>query len=179
MNSKLQLILGGARSGKSRYSLNQGNETSFEHRIFLATATAEDMEMKIRVQKHQIERGSQWETIEEPYHLAEAFKRLTHTEKTLIVVDCATLWLSNLLCGMGGVALSDNEIEKKISGLLNTLLQTQSCIRVVSNEIGLAIVPDNELGRRFRDLQGFLNQKLASQADEVFFIVAGLIQKLK
>ncbi len=179
MNSKLQLILGGARSGKSRYSLNQGNEASFESRIFLATATSEDQEMKDRVRKHQAERGPQWETVEEPYQLAETLQRFNHLEKTMIVVDCATLWLSNLLCGVGGKALSTDEIESKFNGLLAVLIQTRSPIRIVSNEVGLAVVPDNSLGRQFRDLQGLLNQKLASQADEVFFMIAGLSQKLK
>jgi len=179
VNSKLQLILGGARSGKSRFSLNQGTEPSFERRIFLATATTNDEEMKTRVRKHQAERGPEWETIEEPYHLAEALQKLNRSEKTLIVVDCATLWLSNLLCGMGGEALSIDEIEKRFDGLVAVLSRTQSHIRIVSNEVGLSIVPGNVLGRQFRDIQGLLNQKLASQSHEVFFMIAGLSQKLK
>lgn len=179
MNSKLQLILGGARSGKSRFSLDQGNEPSFERRLFLATATTDDEEMKTRVRKHQVERGPQWETIEEPYHLAEVLQKLNGSEKTLIVVDCATLWLSNLLCGMGGERLSADEIEKRFDDLLNALSRTMSHIRIVSNEVGLAVVPDTVLGRQFRDLQGLLNQKLASRADQVFFMMAGLSQRLK
>jgi adenosylcobinamide kinase / adenosylcobinamide-phosphate guanylyltransferase len=159
--------------------LDQGSDPSFERRIFLATATTQDEEMKARVRKHQVERGPQWETIEEPYHLAEALSKLNGSEKTLIVVDCATLWVSNLLCGIGGAPLPLDEIEKKFNGLLNALSQTQSHIRIVSNEVGLSIVPDNVLGRQFRDLQGLLNQKLASQANEVFFMMAGLSQKLK
>ncbi len=179
MNTKLQLILGGARSGKSRFSLEQGSEPSFERRVFLATATTQDEEMKARVRKHQAERGPQWETIEEPYHLAEALLKLDRSEKTLVVVDCATLWVSNLLCGIGGAPLPPDEIEKKFNGLLSALSQTPSHIRIVSNEVGLAVVPDNVLGRQFRDLQGLLNQKLASQATDVFFMIAGLSQKLK
>ena len=179
MNSKLQLILGGARSGKSRYSLNQGTQASFEYRVFLATATAEDEEMKDRVRKHQTERGPDWKTVEEPYHLAQTLQKLDSSEKTLIVVDCATLWLSNLLCGVGGKALSTDEIENKFNDLFAVLSQTRSHIWVVSNEVGLAVVPDNALGRRFRDLQGLLNQKLAFQADQVIFMIAGLALKLK
>jgi adenosylcobinamide kinase/adenosylcobinamide-phosphate guanylyltransferase len=179
MNSKLQLILGGARSGKSRYSLNQGNEASFETQIFLATATSEDQEMKDRVRKHQAERGPDWKTIEEPYQLAKTLQDLSDSEKNLIVVDCATLWLSNLLCGVGGKALSTGEIENQFDDLLDILTRTRSYIRIISNEVGLAVVPDNVLGRQFRDLQGLLNQKLASQADEVFFMIAGLAQKCK
>jgi adenosylcobinamide kinase/adenosylcobinamide-phosphate guanylyltransferase len=179
MNTKLQLILGGARSGKSRFSLNQRDESSFERRIFLATATIHDEEMKTRVQKHQDDRGPEWETLEEPYHLAEALHRLNHPEKTLIVVDCATLWISNLLCGMGGPPLSADDIEIKFNELLDALSKNPSSIRIVSNEVGLAVVPDNLLGRQFRDLQGLLNQKLATQADQVFFLIAGLTQKIK
>jgi adenosylcobinamide kinase / adenosylcobinamide-phosphate guanylyltransferase len=179
MNSKLQLILGGARSGKSRYSLNQGKQASFEHLIFLATATAEDEEMRNRVRKHQTERGSDWKTIEEPYYLAKTLQQLDDSEKTLIVVDCATLWLSNLLCGVGGKALSSDEIENKFNDLFNLLARARSHIWIVSNEVGLAVVPDNTLGRQFRDLQGLLNQKLAFQADQVIFMIAGLAQKLK
>jgi len=159
--------------------LDQGSEASFERRIFLATATANDEEMKARVRKHQAERGSEWDTIEEPYHLAEALQKLNRSEKTLIVVDCATLWLSNLLCGVKGKALSTDEIEKKFNDLLDVLSRTQSHIRIVSNEVGLAVVPDNALGRQFRDLQGLLNQKLASQANQVFFMIAGLAQQCK
>jgi adenosylcobinamide kinase / adenosylcobinamide-phosphate guanylyltransferase len=179
VNSKLQLILGGARSGKSRFSLDQRNESSFERRFFLATATTHDEEMKDRVRKHQAQRGSGWETIEEPYHLPDALQRFKDSEKTIIVVDCATLWLSNLLCGVGGKSLSTDEIEKKFDDLLDVLSQIRSHVRIVSNEVGLAVVPDNVLGRQFRDLQGLLNQKLASQASQVFFMVAGLSQKLK
>jgi adenosylcobinamide kinase/adenosylcobinamide-phosphate guanylyltransferase len=179
VNSKLQLILGGARSGKSRFSLDQGNEISFERRLFLATATTDDDEMIDRVRKHQIQRGVQWETIEEPYYLTETLQRLDDSETTLIVVDCATLWLSNLLCGVKGKALSTDEIEKKFNDLLDVLSRTQSHIRIVSNEVGLAVVPDNALGRQFRDLQGLLNQKLASQANQVFFMIAGLAQQCK
>jgi len=179
VNSKLQLILGGARSGKSRFSLDQGNEISFERRFFLATATTNDEEMIDRVRKHQIQRGPQWETIEEAYCLAETLQRLDNSEKNLIVVDCVTLWLSNLLCGVGGKSLSADEIENKFSDLLGVLSRAQSHIRIVSNEVGLAVVPDNALGRQFRDLQGLLNQKLASQASQVFFMIAGLAQKCK
>lgn len=179
MNANLQLILGGARSGKSRFSLGQNNEARFERCIFLATATADDEEMKARIQKHQADRGAQWETHEAPYHLTEALENLRSTEKTLIVVDCVTLWLSNLLCGMGGAAIAEAEAEKRIEDLLTALTRTPGHIRIISNEVGLSIVPDNALGRQFRDLQGLLNQKLAAQAAQVFFLVAGIPQKIK
>ena len=179
MNSNLQLILGGARSGKSRFSLSQGDEASFTRRVFLATATAEDEEMKARIRKHQTDRGPQWETLEAPYYLAEALEKLNADEKTLVVVDCATLWLSNLLCGIGGAPLSEAEIEKKIDGFIAVLSKVRTHIRIVSNEVGLSIVPDNALGRLFRDLQGLLNQKLASQSGQVYFLIAGIFQRIK
>jgi len=179
VNSKLQLILGGARSGKSRFSLGQGNEAAFERRIFLATATAGDEEMRQRIRKHQDDRGAQWETLEAPYALTQTLQTIQGQGQTLVVVDCATLWLSNLLCGMGGAPLSVEEIEKRIDGLIQTLSNTSHQVRIVSNEVGLSLVPDNVLGRQFRDLQGLLNQKLASEAGEVFFFIAGIGQKLK
>jgi adenosylcobinamide kinase/adenosylcobinamide-phosphate guanylyltransferase len=179
VNSKLQLILGGARSGKSRFSLGQGNEATFERQIFLATATADDEEMRQRIRKHQDDRGAQWETLEAPYRLIETLQNIEGKDRTLVVVDCATLWLSNLLCGMGGDALSTEGIEKRIDGLIQTLSNTSYQVRIVSNEVGLSLVPDNALGRQFRDLQGLLNQKLASEAGEVFFFIAGIGQKLK
>jgi adenosylcobinamide kinase/adenosylcobinamide-phosphate guanylyltransferase len=179
VNTNLQLILGGARSGKSRFSLAQDGDSSFDRRVFLATATAADQEMKERIRKHQADRGPQWETLEAPYHLIEVLEKLKNEPKTLVVVDCATLWLSNLLCGMGGPALSLSEIEEQIARLTDTLSKIGSPTRSVSNEVGLSIVPDSVLGRQFRDLQGLLNQKLASQAGQVFFLVAGIPQKIK
>ncbi len=179
MNNNLQLILGGARSGKSRFSLVQGDEALFERRVFLATATAGDEEMKARIEKHRSDRGAEWETHEAPYHLTDALEKLRPTGKTLIVVDCATLWISNLLCGMGGASLSEAEAGRKIDDLIMVLSKTPGTVRIVSNEVGLSIVPDNVLGRQFRDLQGLLNQKLAAQAAQVFFLIAGIPQRIK
>lgn len=175
----LQLILGGARSGKSRYALNQGNEPDFQNHFFVATAYAGDKEMKDRIQLHRLERSSFWTTIEEPYHLANALLELDTNEKSLVVLDCATIWISNLLCGMGGSALSVPEIEKELGTLIQLLSRQNGKFRVVSNEVGLGIVPDNSLGRQFRDLQGKFNQSLASLADQVILMTAGIPQKIK
>jgi adenosylcobinamide kinase / adenosylcobinamide-phosphate guanylyltransferase len=179
MTPHIQLILGGARSGKSRFALDQGNESTFEPLLFLATASAGDEEMKQRIQHHKIGRDKKWQTFEEPYRLAETLKREAVHDRGLVVVDCATLWISNLLCGMGGKALSLSESETEIENFLDTLPQLKGNIRIVSNEVGLSIVPDNRLGRNFRDLQGGLNQGLASLATQVFFLIAGIPQKIR
>ena len=175
----LQLILGGARSGKSRYALSLGDKSTYERRIFLATAFAGDEEMKKRIERHQAERGDRWTTLEEPYHLVTALEKSNPGANDLLVIDCSTLWISNLLCGMGGKALTVSEIEKEFEKLIKVLPQLKGIIRVVSNEVGLGLVPDNSLGRQFRDLQGKFNQTLAALANQVIFMTAGLPQKLK
>jgi adenosylcobinamide kinase/adenosylcobinamide-phosphate guanylyltransferase len=179
MSASLQLILGGARSGKSRYALAQGDESRFEPRLFLATASPEDEEMRQRILRHRLQRGSQWQTLEEPYHLVEALGRSAIHEKGLVIVDCATLWISNLLCGIGGKAKSVEEIEKEFEKLVQIISSLSGNVRVVSNEVGLGIVPDNLLSRQFRDLQGTFNQSVASLANQVILLTAGIPQKIK
>ncbi len=179
MSASLQLILGGARSGKSHFALSQGNENLFEPRIFLATATPEDKEMRLRIQRHQSERGSDWQTLEEPYQLLEALGRAAIHEKGLVVVDCATLWISNMLCGMGGKAKPVSEIENEFERLFQKLPLLKGNLRFISNEVGLGIVPDNLLSRQFRDLQGRFNQSIASIANQVILLTAGISQKIK
>lgn len=179
MASNLQLILGGARSGKSRYALTQGNENSFASRTFLATASPGDDEMKERIERHQSQRGPEWKTLEEPYRLASAVEKVHLAEGHLLVIDCATLWISNLLCGMGGKILSPSETRKEFETLLKMLERQKGSIRVVSNEVGLGIVPDNPLARAFQDLQGEFNQSLAAIAEQVILMTAGLPRKIK
>ena len=179
MSPHIQLILGGARSGKSRFALSQGDEPGFSPWVFLATASAGDGEMRDRIERHQRTRDKRWRTVEEPYHLAQALAREAVHEKGLVVVDCATLWISNLLCGMGGKALSMSESESEIEFFLRTLSLAKGVVRVVSNEVGLSLVPDNPLGRDFRDLQGVFNQKLAARSAEVYFLIAGIPQKIR
>lgn len=178
-NPHLQLILGGARSGKSYYALHQGNEDGFEPKIFLATATAQDEEMARRIGHHRMERGFQWETIEEPYDIVKVLEARSTSSQGLMVMDCATLWISNLLCGMGGKALKAPEIEDFFGKLLRGISGAKGQLRIISNEVGLGIVPESALGREFRDLQGRFNQLVASIADEVILMVAGIPQKIK
>jgi len=179
MPPTLQLILGGARSGKSRYALGQPGELSAGSRIFIATALAEDEEMKKRIELHRTVRENHWQTLEEPYHLAEALERAAVSPGNLVVVDCLTLWISNLLCGKGGKTLTPEESREAFKGFLHTLPKLAGTIRLVSNEVGLGIVPATPLGRHFRDLQGELNQAVAVLAGEVILMTAGIPQKIK
>ena len=179
MASSIQLILGGARSGKSTFAISQGNQKDLDPRVFLATASIGDEEMRDRVQRHRSERDRSWITVEEPYHLTETLSRTATQEKGLVVVDCATLWISNLLCGMGGKVLTAVEAEALVDLFFGSLPSLKGHLRIVSNEVGLGIVPEHPLGRQFRDLQGFFNQRMAKLAQEVFLITAGIPQKLK
>ncbi|MEX0583404.1 MAG: bifunctional adenosylcobinamide kinase/adenosylcobinamide-phosphate guanylyltransferase [Sneathiella sp.] len=170
MSSDITLILGGARSGKSRFA----EDFVIKHgasQIYLATAEAYDSEMQSRIKQHRQDRGDRWTTIEESLSLAEALK--IHSQATnIILVDCLTLWLSNLM----GHNLS---IETEIDKLITVLSELPGPVVLVSNEVGQGIVPDNALARAFRDHAGRLHQRLAEIAEEVYFITAGLPQKLK
>ncbi len=176
---KVQLILGGARSGKSRFALHQGNEDGLNPKIFLATASAGDDEMKRRIDIHKAERGREWNTVEEPYYLTDILRKNAVHENGLVIVDCTTLWISNLLCGIGGKTLSFGEVEKEFERFLGSLTGAKGNIRFVSNEVGEGIVPDNPLGRDFRDLQGQLNMLLSGVADQVVLMTAGIPRKIK
>lgn len=179
MKAHLQLILGGARSGKSHFALHQGDEKSFKSRTFLATARALDPEMARRIRRHRKERGVSWRTVEEPYDLIRAFRTHAQSPQGLVVLDCATLWISNLMCGVGGEALSGRKIELLLKKFFQTLPKWKGHLRIVSNEVGLGVVPETRLGREFRDLQGRFNQSAALVADQVILMVAGLPQKIK
>jgi adenosylcobinamide kinase / adenosylcobinamide-phosphate guanylyltransferase len=164
------LILGGARSGKTTYALNAAESSKLEC-VYIATATADDCEMEARIAHHKLERGAQWQLIEEPIALSRVLMTQSKPNRVLLV-DCLTLWLSNLLCsGRDCTAMSD--------ALVQTAKGCAGSVIFVSNEVGLGIVPDNVLAREFRDAQGRLNQKLAAACEQVVFIAAGLPLKLK
>lgn len=159
----LTLVLGGARSGKSRYA--EGLITALPPPwIYAATAEARDGEMTERIARHQARRGAGWSTMEAPHNLVAA---LAACGDAPVLVDCLTLWLSNLL-------LANADIEAEVERLERALVRPAAPVVLVANEVGLGIVPDNALARRFRDLQGHLNQRLAARADRVIFVVAGL-----
>ena len=162
---KHTLILGGARSGKSAYAeklaaMHRGR------RIYLATAQARDAEMQERIKAHRQRRGEGWKLIEEPVNIAPIMAGYQDID-TFILVDCLTLWLSNLMEKNG-------DVESETQLLIHALTQSQATIVLVSNEVGLGIVPDNALARAFRDAAGRLNQQIATACDEVVFMAAGL-----
>jgi adenosylcobinamide kinase / adenosylcobinamide-phosphate guanylyltransferase len=164
---KLSLVIGGARSGKSRYaeSLIAALAPAWNPPwAYVATAESLDSEMAERIAAHRSRRGPDWQTIEAPRDLAAALA--THA-KMPILVDCLTLWLSNLM-------LADADIELEMARLEKALAASSTPVVLVANEVGSGIVPDHPLGRRFRDLQGVLNQRIAARADHVVLMVAGL-----
>ncbi|MGB6747936.1 MAG: bifunctional adenosylcobinamide kinase/adenosylcobinamide-phosphate guanylyltransferase [Xanthobacteraceae bacterium] len=168
----ITLVLGGARSGKSRYaeSLIAALPPPWQPPwTYLATAEAGDAEMATRIAAHRARRGPQWRTIEAPRDLAAA---LNSCRTAPALVDCLTLWLSNLM-------LADADIDAEIDRLEQTLANVVAPAVLVANEVGFGIVPDNPLGRRFRDLQGVLNQRMAARADRVVLVVAGLPLAIK
>jgi len=164
------LVLGGARSGKSRHA-QQWTERNEGRLAYIATAEAHDDEMAERIARHQEQRGIRWQTFEAPFDLPQAIDAAC-SAYAAIMVDCLTLWTSNLL-------LADMDIESQVDRLAISLKGCTVPIALVSNEVGLGIVPDNALARRFRDEAGRCNQRLATLADEVAFVAAGLAMRLK
>jgi adenosylcobinamide kinase/adenosylcobinamide-phosphate guanylyltransferase len=160
----ITLILGGARSGKSRYA-ERLIESEPAPWIYLATAEARDGEMERRIAEHRARRDRRWQTIEAPHDLAGALGALP--SRSAVLVDCLTLWLSNRL-------LADADIDREVEGLERALASHDGAVAVVSNDVGSGIVPDNALARRFRDLQGVINQRIAAKASRVVLMVAGL-----
>lgn len=168
------LIGGGARSGKSSFAQKMAEELP-GRRAYLATAQALDQEMEKRIAKHQADRGTNWHTtIEEPLELTGCLQQ-TSADFDIILVDCITLWLSNMM----GRNDSDQQILQAIDALADSLNLLPATVILVSNEVGLGLVPEHPLGRRFRDLAGLANQRLAKACREVYFTVWGLPQKLK
>ena len=170
MNKGRILVLGGARSGKSRMA-EQIVEASGLARFYLATAEAGDEEMRQRIAEHRTRRDAAWQTLETPIALETALAETARPDRA-ILVDCLTLWLSNVL-------LDKADIEQRIAALVSTLKTLPGLITVVSNEVGLGLVPDNALGRSFRDAQGRLNQSVAEICETVIFVAAGLPLALK
>lgn len=164
------LVLGGARSGKSAYAERLVAETGAG--LYLATAEARDGEMAERIRQHQERRGAGWDTVEEPLALADALRTHARADRP-ILVDCLTLWLSNLL------AAGDDRLDAETRALLNTLPSLPGQVLLVSNEVGQGIVPVNPLARRFRDEAGRLHQAVARLCGRVTLVVAGLPLTLK
>lgn len=164
------LILGGARSGKSRRALSLA-ESTCARRVFLATAEALDDEMAARIARHKTERGDGWKTVEAPLDIVKALEAAASPD-VVCVVDCLTLWLSNLMHHA-------RDVNVETDRLCAALSKRSGAIVLVSNEVGLGLVPETELGRAFRDAQGRLNQAVAQVCDTVEFVAAGYPLTLK
>jgi adenosylcobinamide kinase/adenosylcobinamide-phosphate guanylyltransferase len=170
MSKKLILILGGVRSGKSHYAQQLASDDGGSV-LFLATAEAGDDEMKRRISKHKSSRPASWTTIEEPLDITSALKSKSATAD-VVLIDCITVWLSNLLLRENGA--TEKEMLAEIDKLLKAYKQGKASYIIVSGEVGMGIVPEYPLGRVFRDFLGLANQRLAVKADRVVLMVAGI-----
>lgn len=170
--NKITLILGGARSGKSSYALSLARR--YKKVAFIATCQGLDKEMRERIKLHKETRPKHWDTFEEPVELTKLLKKMNNSFDC-IIIDCLTLLVSNLILA----ANSQKQVIEKIQESLLVLNKKRARIIFVSNEVGLGLVPANKLGRDFRDIAGKVNQLVAHQADEVFFMVAGLPLNMK
>jgi adenosylcobinamide kinase/adenosylcobinamide-phosphate guanylyltransferase len=159
------LILGGQRSGKSRYG-QEIVEASGKAPIYIATATAGDDEMRARIAAHRAARGPNWSTVEEPLRLAAALAEAGRPGRT-ILIDCLTLWLANLFA-------SPLPLEIELERLIGALANSPCPVALISNEVGSGIIPDNELARRYADALGTMNQRIAAAVDKVVLMTAGL-----
>ena len=173
MSRMITFITGGARSGKSAFAEARALQAGGK-RAYLATAQALDPEMQDRIERHRKRRGDAWDTFEEPLAVAELVRRLSGRYDVLLL-DCLTLWLSNVMARTS----EDKDISARIEDLAAALQTYSGTVLVVSNEVGLGIVPDNPLARRFRDLAGSLNQAIAAIADEAYLLASGIPMKLK
>lgn len=167
--AQVTFILGGCRSGKSALALAKANATPAGERIFIATAVALDAEMQERVRRHRAERGPGWTAFEVPLELPEALAEHGRPGR-VVLVDCLTLWVSNLLLALEDPAA----VEGRIAALGRAVAACRSPVVLVSNEVGLGLVPESRLGRQFRDLAGIANQSVAACAQEVILAVAGI-----
>lgn len=172
--SKMIFVLGGARSGKSRYAVDSAKKSG-KKTVFIATATALDEEMKERIRLHKISRPKAWGLVEEPLNLNGVILGLKPAYHAAII-DCVGLWVSNLLMA----DMKDGAIEKSIEELTQSIFKAKVGLMImVSNEVGGGVVPGDPLSRRFRDLVGLANQKIAAKADEVIVMQAGIPVKIK
>ncbi len=173
MKKKITFVIGGCKSGKSNCAVRLA-ETYRVRKIFVATSVPFDDEMKDRIARHQAERDDSWKTIDAPVSLPETIAEHGH-EGNVILVDCLTLWINNLL-------MMDEDLDKvagKVDRLTKALSLASCPIVLVSNEVGAGIVPENRLARLFRDAAGMANQKIAAVADQVVWMVAGISNVIK
>jgi adenosylcobinamide kinase/adenosylcobinamide-phosphate guanylyltransferase len=170
---KMIFITGGCRSGKSRFALDYA-DCHFSKKLYLATGEVLDEEMARRVENHKKARGPEWRTVEEPIEIVDEISECG--DKTdVILLDCVTLWLSNLLLRWD----NESRIMEEVDRLRMAMKESRAALIVVTTEVGMGIVPDDPLGRRFRDLAGLTHQRMAEAADTVVFMVSGIPMFLK
>jgi adenosylcobinamide kinase/adenosylcobinamide-phosphate guanylyltransferase len=168
MGKRMIFITGGGRSGKSRYALHYANQ-HFSKKLFLATCEVLDEEMAQRIENHKKMRGPEWQTVEEPIDIIDRIKE-DGADSEVILIDCLTLWLYNLLMKWD----RDLRIKEETETLIDTLKKSDASSILVSNEVGMGIVPADPLSRRYRDLLGTMNQRIAEALDTVIFMVSGI-----
>ena len=163
-------ILGGAKSGKSAFAVGEAAALP-GRKAYVATAQPFDDEMKVRIERHRQERPKDWDTFEEPLDLPGLLLKIKDSHD-VILIDCLTIWLTNLM-------LAEKDILQETESFVSSLTTVGGSIFAVSNEVGFGIVPDNEMARKFRDLAGTLNQRVAAVADQVYLVSAGIPIKIK
>lgn len=171
---KITFIIGGARSGKSQYAIKLAKEEKVRNVAFIATCEPLDLEMKRRISCHKKNRPKYWQTFEEVKDISGLLKKICNKFE-LILLDCLTLLTSNLLLK----DFKEDDIEDEIKKILSMLKKTKANCIIVSNEVGLGIVPNNKLGRNYRDITGRVNQLVAEKSNEVFFLVSGIPWRIK
>ena len=171
---KTTFVIGGCRSGKSRQALELAEKISGSKRIFIATCMPFDDEMKQRIERHKRERDKSWKTVEAPVELSAAINENSR-EGDVIIIDCLTLWINNLLMEIE----NPDVINQCIHKLILAIKEAKCPIILISNEVGAGIVPENKLARKFRDIAGFTNQKVAECADSVIWMIAGIPVSIK
>ena len=177
----LILVLGGARSGKSAYAQQLAHTQGAERVLFVATAEARDDDMAQRIAKHRQSRPASWHTLEAPQHIGAAIQR-SRGHIPVVLIDCLTLLVSNVLLSLNlplTLETAQRAVTKEVDALLQVCQASAATFIVVSNEVGLGLVPDTALGRLYRDLLGQANQTLAANAQAVYFMVAGLAVDVK
>jgi adenosyl cobinamide kinase/adenosyl cobinamide phosphate guanylyltransferase len=177
MTKQLILVLGGARSGKSTFAERLARRRGGRV-LYVATAEAMDEDMERRIMAHRQQRPEEWQTLEEPLELTSALPPVLGGYDTCLL-DCLTLWASNLLLSMEGNPNAEQEIQAAAGSLLDVYEQSSATWIMVSNEVGLGVVPPSRLGAVYRDALGRVNQAVAARADRVYFMVAGLALEMK
>ena len=172
------LYTGGCRSGKCRLACQRATQLS-ENVCFIATCIPQDEEMKRRVKKHQQQRPAGWHVIEKPLNVAEAIRSVDRQQYPVILVDCLTLWVCNLMCQKARPVKTEQDIAIEAERLIESVREYGSDVLFVSNEVGMGIMPDNEMSRVYMDLAGRCNQVVAAGADTVIFVVSGVGLTLK